>query len=79
MPTDVLSDAAIRNAIREASNVATLTIRFDLNTSHIEVAGPLQNPMLCLGMLEMAKSQIFHLLRRKADSPILTPSSPNGG
>lgn len=79
MPTDVMSDAAIRQAIREASRVATLTIRLDLNTSHIEVGGPLTDPVLCLGMLELGKAQILRALQRKGESSIIQPVAPNGG
>ena len=80
MPSsDAISDAAIRQALRESQAVATLTIRFDMTSGEIQVGGPFGNPLLFYGLLKMAEKQMDLALRRRSESQIITPSPANGG
>lgn len=78
-PTDVMSDAAIRNAIREADANVTLVIKYNLATREIQVGGPFADPVLFMGLLEAAKLQLARTLRRQPEPSIISPAPQNGG
>ena len=49
--------------------VATITITFDMQTGALNVNGPMQDKVLCYGMLELAKD----VIRATTTSPIEVP------
>jgi hypothetical protein len=53
-----------------------ITITIDPTTGAISVSGPLENTMLCLGMLEMAKGSILEYARKSQEGKrILDPKT----
>ena len=56
-----------------ASTVVTLTITLDQLTGMVNVNGPLQNPLLCYGLLEAAKDSIRAYVQQN-QSPIVKPN-----
>ena len=52
--------------------VASITITFDMETGALNVNGPMQDKVLCYGMLELAKD----VIRATTTSPIEVPKIP---
>ena len=51
-----------------------LTINFDQTTGAVRVDGPIENRLLCYGMMELAKEAIQRFAQEKAaGTKILTP------
>ena len=52
-------------------------------TGNIQVTGPIDNPVQCLGLLEIAKVQIIEHNKKKQESKIIVPTihiaPANGG
>ena len=57
------------------SSVLTLTITFDQVTGAVGVTGPLQNPLICMGMMEMAKQAIHDLAKEAAKQQRIIPAN----
>ena len=52
------------------STTLTLSITFDQLTGAIGVNGPIQNPLVCYGMLEMARQAIQNFAQEQAQRKI---------
>jgi hypothetical protein len=52
-----------------------LSITLDQGTGAVQVNGPIQNPMLCMGMLEMAKQAIHDFAKEQARGQRIIPAS----
>lgn len=57
------------------SVILTLTITHDPTTGAVQVNGPIQNPLLCMGMLEMAKQAIHNFAAEQAKGQRIVPAS----
>ena len=57
------------------STTLTLTITFDQTTGQVGVNGPIQNPLLCMGMMEMAKKAIHDFAAAQASGQRIVPAS----
>lgn len=49
-----------------------MTITLDQTTGQVQVSGPIGNPMLCMGMIEMAKVAIHDYA--KANRGVIVPA-----
>lgn len=58
-----MSENGNGNNSQAPSTVVTLVITMDQLTGQVNVTGPIQNTILCMGMIEMAK----HALHKFAD------------
>lgn len=79
MGHDAQLDAAIHQAISDSRSVAEVRIRFHPTTGECEVFGPMANPVLFLGMLEIAKMNLTRYLQRRDSSPQPIVIPTNGG
>jgi len=50
-----------------------LTISLDQLTGAVQVNGPIQNPMICMGMLEMAKEAIHDFAAEQRKNQRILP------
>jgi hypothetical protein len=57
------------------SAVLVLTITLDQATGAVQVNGPIQNPMVCMGMMEMAKQAIHDFAKEAAKGQRIVPAS----
>jgi hypothetical protein len=58
-----------------SSTVLTLAITFDQTTGQVGVNGPIQNPLLCMGMMEMAKNAIHKFADETAKGQRIVPAT----
>lgn len=74
-------DAAIHQAVADARSIAEVRILFHPSTGECEVFGPMANPVLFLGMLEIAKMNLMRYLQRRDSlpTPIVMPHGDDGG
>jgi hypothetical protein len=63
------------NNAQTPSTVLTLTITFDQTTGQVGVNGPIQNPLLCMGMMEMAKHAIHKFKDESAKGQRIVPAT----
>lgn len=54
----------------QSAATITLTIQFDQMTGAIGVNGPIQNPLVCYGMLEMARQAVQNFATEQAQRKI---------
>jgi hypothetical protein len=60
----------------QAPNTAlVLTITLDQLTGAVQVNGPIQNPMICMGMMEMAKQAIHDFAKEQAKGQRIVPAA----
>jgi hypothetical protein len=52
-----------------------LTITLDQLTGAVQVTGPIQNPLICMGMLEMAKKAIHDYATEQAKGNRIVPAA----
>jgi hypothetical protein len=53
-----------------------ITITLDPTTGAVSISGPLENTIICLGLLEMAKSNVIEYARKAAEGKkILNPAT----
>ena len=57
------------------STVLTLTITLDQATGQVQVNGPIGNPLLCMGMIEMAKQAIQDYAKEQAKGMRIVPAT----
>jgi hypothetical protein len=62
------------NNSQAPSTVLTLSITLDQATGQVGVNGPIQNPMICMGMLEMAKKAIHDFSTEQAKGARIVPA-----
>ena len=55
--------------------VVTLNITFDQMTGAVGVQGPIQNPMFCYGILEMARQAIQNYAQEQAKERRILPAN----
>jgi hypothetical protein len=56
------------------STTAVLTITFDQLTGQVQVTGSIQNLVLCMGMMEMAKQALHDFAKAQAADKRITPA-----
>lgn len=56
---------------------ASLVITLD-HTGRLQVNGPLTDPILCFGLLEMARGAMHEMARKGAESQIIRPFPGTG-
>jgi hypothetical protein len=57
------------------STTAVLSITFDQLTGQVQVNGPIQNLVLCMGMMEMAKAALHDFAKEQAKGQRIVPAS----
>jgi hypothetical protein len=57
------------------STTLVLTITFDQLTGAVQVTGPIQNPLICMGMMEMAKQCVHNFVAEQAKGNRIVPAS----
>jgi hypothetical protein len=57
------------------SPVVELKISFDQMTGAVRVDGPIQNPMFCYGILEMARQAIQNFAAEQAQGKKIVPAN----
>jgi len=57
------------------STMLVLTITLDQTTGAVQVNGPIHNPMICMGMMEMAKNAIHDFAKEQAKGQRIVPAS----
>ena len=74
---NAITEAAIRSAIAESKQFVEVHIRFNLATGDCECVGPMAQPVLFLGMLDLARLNLMRFLARKGSQPeAITPPQP---
>ena len=73
---DAITDAAIRSAIAESKQFVEVHIRFNVVTGDCECVGPMAQPVLFLGMLDLARLNLMRYLSRKGSPPEAIESKP---
>jgi hypothetical protein len=61
------------NNAQAPSTTLVLTITLDQLTGAVQVNGPIQNPMICMGMMEMAKQAIHSFAAEQAKNQRILP------
>jgi hypothetical protein len=56
------------------STTAVLSITFDQLTGQVQVNGPIQNLVLCMGMMEMAKQALHDFAKEQAKGQRIVPA-----
>jgi hypothetical protein len=57
------------------STSVVLTITLDTATGSVKADGPIGNPMLCMGMMEMAKQAIYDHAKELAKDKRIVPAT----
>ena len=57
------------------STTLVLTITLDQLTGAVQVNGPIQNPLVCMGMMEMAKQAIHDFAKEAAKNQRIVPAA----
>jgi hypothetical protein len=63
------------NNAQAPATTAVLTITFDQLTGQVQVNGPIQNLVLCMGMMEMAKAALHDFAKAQAADKRITPAT----
>jgi hypothetical protein len=64
------------NGHQAPSTTLVLTITFDQLTGQVGVAGPIQNPLICYGMIECAKNAIAELAKQSQSRIVPATAGP---
>lgn len=59
----------------QSAATITLTIQFDQMTGAIGVNGPIQNPVICYGMLELARQAVQNYAQEQAKERRILPAN----
>jgi hypothetical protein len=57
------------------STTLVLSITFDQLTGQVSVGGPIENYLVCYGMLEAAKDAIRSFAAQRAQNQVITPAT----
>jgi hypothetical protein len=63
------------NGNNPQNTTLVLTIALDQLTGAVQVSGPIQNSMVCMGMLEMAKQAIHDFVKEQAKGQRIVPAA----
>ena len=69
-----MSENGNGQASQTPSTTVELKITFDQLTGQVQVNGPIQNLVLCMGMMEMAKQALHEFAKEQAKGQRIVPA-----